>query len=392
MPEVHGQQYDAFVALDHQYTDAPVGYFTTAPDGLVLRANQTFLDWTGYAVDDVIDKLRFSDFLTAGGRIFMETQFAPSLLLHGRIDEVAFEIVCHDGRRFSALVNAVQRRDAAGFDLFNRIVVFKATERRRYEQELLLARREAEQAAKDLARTIAKYSLANEALERSNKELSLFAHAASHDLQAPLRSMSMFAELLQRRHGQELNPSAKAYLQHIDDGTRIMHRLISDLLALSQTGGVTIRQAANLNDVVIEVLALFAADVALTVAAITYDSLPTLVVDRRQFVQLFQNLIGNALKYRHADRPPRIHVSAVLSDGAWRFSVRDNGCGFSMVDAERIFAPFQRLHGVDVPGTGIGLALCRKVVESHGGKIWAESSKNEGSTFVFTLVPEGLNP
>lgn len=389
MPDVRREQNEKTVAFDDPYDDAPLGYFTTDPEGIVQRANRTFIEWTGYAAEEVIGKRRFADFLTAGGRIFLDTHFAPSLHLHGRMDEVAFEVVCRDGTRFSALVNAVQRRDADSGGLFNRITIFKATERRRYEQELLLARREAEQMAKDLVRTVAKLSLANDALDRTNQELSQFAHAASHDLQAPLRSMKMFADLLQRRYGQELDPLAMTYLQRIDEGAGVMERLIIDLLALSQAGGATTaHHAVDVNEVVHEILVLLAADIAASAAVITCEPLPTLVIDRRQIRQLIQNLLANALKYRQADRVPRITISAALCDGSWKFSVGDNGCGFAMDDADRIFTPFKRLHGAEVPGTGIGLALCRKVVESHGGKIWAESYIGEGSTFFFTLTSD----
>ncbi len=386
MSKLRRERYDNFVTLDDPYDDAPIGYVTTDSDGIIQRANHTFLEWTGFSAEDVIGERRFADFLTTGGRIFLETHFAPSLYLHGRIDEVAFEIVCEDGTCFSALVNAIQRHDADDVTLFNQITVFKATERRLYEQELLIARHEAEHTAKDLVSTIAKLSLANDALDRANKELSLFAQAASHDLQAPLRSIKMVADLLQRHYGQCLDPLGRTYLQHIDEGTEFMQRLITDLLTLAQAGDANpAHETVDLNEVVREILLQLAADIDGSAAVITCDPLPTLMVDQRQIRQLFKNLITNALIYRHAKRPPRISVSAIPSDRWWRFSVRDNGCGFAMDEADCIFIPFKRLRGTEIPGTGIGLALCRKIVESHRGKIWADSLKGGGSIFFFTL-------
>ncbi len=389
MADARRAQFDALAALEDPYDDAPIGSCATDPDGVVTRINRTLLEWTGYAADEVVGRRRFADFLAIGGKMFYETHFAPTLHLHGHIYEVAFDLVGKDGGAIATLVNAVQRRDDLGQDLFNRITVFKATERRRYEQELLLARRESERAVNDLARTIAELSRANQALARVNDELSQFTHAASHDLQAPLRGVAMYADLLARRHGERLDDTGRQYLERLRSGAARMQDLVRDLLDLSQAGGAIRREPTALAEVLDDVLQLLDADVRQCQALIERDALPVVPADRRQLSQLLRNLLANALKYRHPERVPRIRLSARDDGQSWEFAVHDNGVGFPMKHAERIFEPFKRLHGSDIPGTGIGLALCRKVVAAHGGKIWAESTPGEGSVFRFTLPREG---
>lgn len=379
-------QLEAYAALEDPYEDAPIGYCTTDHAGLITRINRTLLEWTGYGADEVIGRRRFADFLAIGGKMFLETHLAPALHLHGHVYEVALDLVRKDGAAIATLVNAVQRRDDLGHDLFNRITVFKATERRRYEQELLLARRESEQAAKDLARTIAELSRANEALARVNEELSQFTHAASHDLQAPLRGVSMYAELLAARYRGALDDTGRHYLAQLESGATRMRELVRDLLDLSQAGGAAMRRAPTpLDEVLAEVLQLLDADIRQAEALVASDPLPVVTADRRQLAQLLRNLLANALKYRHPERSPRIRISVRSVDDHWEFAVSDNGVGFAMEHAERIFEAFKRLHGSDIPGTGIGLALCRKVVAAHGGRIWAESTPGEGSIFRFML-------
>jgi light-regulated signal transduction histidine kinase (bacteriophytochrome) len=199
-----------------------------------------------------------------------------------------------------------------------------------------------------------------------------------------------YLQLLERRYRSLLDDRAVKYIDYAVDGARRMQTLINDLLVYSRAGRRTEeRQPVDLEAILERVLKSL--DVAITEsgATITHDPLPTVEADPVGLGQLFQNLIGNALKFR-GDEPPRIHVAAARQDGAWLFSVRDNGIGIAPEYQERIFILFQRLHGRDeYAGTGIGLAICKKIVERHGGRLWVESAAGEGTRFLFTIPDSG---
>jgi signal transduction histidine kinase len=235
-------------------------------------------------------------------------------------------------------------------------------------------------------------------LSRSNEELRQFAVIASHDLQEPLRMISSFVQLLSKRYQKKLDQNAEEFIRFAVDGTRRMHELIDDLLAYSRLDKTVAGNASvDCQEALRRALDNLHVSIAESGAIVEHDALPILRADESQLVQLLQNLIGNAVKFRHADRPPRIHVGAAPADGRWCLSVRDNGIGIEPQYFERIFQIFQRLHGRnEYPGTGIGLAICKKIVERHRGRIWVESRPGEGSVFRFTLpgslelVSEGL--
>jgi PAS domain S-box-containing protein len=223
-------------------------------------------------------------------------------------------------------------------------------------------------------------------LERSNKELELFAYVASHDLQEPLRMVSSYTQLLERRYSDKLDDDAREFIGYAVDGASRMQRLINDLLDFSRVS--TRGKPLEPTDVA-EVLGTVRANLSVAIqesgALVMNEDMPRVMADAGQLGQLLQNLIGNAIKFRNGDRP-HVHVRAVERDTHWEFSVHDNGIGIEPQYFERIFVIFQRLHAKnDYPGTGIGLALCKRVVERHGGTIWVESTPLEGSTFYFTI-------
>lgn len=225
-------------------------------------------------------------------------------------------------------------------------------------------------------------------LERANEELQQFAHIASHDLQEPLRTMGVYAQLLTRRWQDRMDADSEQFLNFIVDAARRMQALVDDVLAFSNVGRVakTLREPVNLEEVMRQVCANLQLAIAETGASVTHDALP--VVHGTEMTPLLQNLIGNAIKYRKPGTQPQVHVSAVRQDEMWTISVMDNGIGIGPEHAEEVFAPFKRLHGREIPGTGIGLALCRRIVEGQGGRIWVEPRPEGGSIFRFTMPVE----
>ena len=237
-----------------------------------------------------------------------------------------------------------------------------------------------------LARNASERQRLEQALERTNDELQRFAFTISHDLQEPLRTVRAYAELLERRYKGQLDADANEFIDFMVDGTKRMSQLLKDILAYSQAGredktrpeptqAANVLQWAHMN---VDGL------LKQTGGTLTWDPMPTVMVDQTQFASVLQHLFTNAIKFRSVE-PPKIHVSAERADDMWRFGVRDNGIGVDPEYHERIFGVFKRLANREIPGTGIGLAICRKIVEAHGGKIWFESEVGQGSTVKFTL-------
>jgi PAS domain S-box-containing protein len=242
------------------------------------------------------------------------------------------------------------------------------------------------QAEKLLARKV-------DELKRSNEELEQFAYIASHDLQEPLRMVASYTQLLSRRYKGKLDSDADEFIAFAVDGANRMQRLIQDLLAYSRVGtkGRAPLEISS-DDALEQALVNLRSAIRDSAALVTHDPLPLVLADETQLVQLFQNLIGNAIKYQ-APGVPRVHVSAAKQDSGWTFSVSDNGLGIAPQYFDRIFGMFQRLHKRDeFAGTGIGLAICKKIVERHGGSITVESQPGKGSTFRFALAESEVKP
>jgi len=252
----------------------------------------------------------------------------------------------------------------------------EAVRRALQEKRLLRLRRQAEE---DLARKA-------EELARSNADLEQFAYVASHDLQEPLRMVAAYTQLLAERYRGKLDENADKFIGYASEGALRMQTLIQDLLAFSRVGRSGIECGRVECDAAMEeVLRSLGPAIQESGAVVTHGELPPVWADRSQMTQLFQNLIGNAIKFRGKE-PPAISVQAEKAGQQWLFSVSDNGIGIAPEYAENIFVVFQRLHGrSEYPGNGIGLAICKKIVERNGGKIWVEAQAGHGSVFKFTM-------
>ena len=238
----------------------------------------------------------------------------------------------------------------------------------------------------DIKRAQKEMELYAEKLQRSNTELRQFAYVASHDLQEPLRMVISYLTLLEKRYQNKLDQDGHDFIKYAIDGGKRMKELIDDLLAYSRVDTVSSPfTAVNMNDLVQRTVVLLKVPIEETGAVITVESLPTIHGDESQITQVMQNLIANAIKF-HGEAGPEVHVSGKMGPREWTFAVKDNGIGLDMEYSDRIFLMFQRLHNRDgYPGTGVGLAIAKKIVERHGGRIWVESEEGKGATFFFTI-------
>lgn len=256
-------------------------------------------------------------------------------------------------------------------------------QRRRAEEEVRNLNADLERRVADRTAELAERA---KDLARSNSELQQFAYVASHDLQEPLRMVASFTQLLAKRYSDKLDDDAREFINYAVDGAKRMQTLISDLLSYSRVG--TQGKAFELvhcDAVLDRVLKSLKIAIEDNGAVIAREPLPAVSGDSIQLSQLFQNLLTNAIKF-HGEKPPLVQISAKKNGSTWKLSVRDNGIGISPEHADRIFVIFQRLHTkTEYPGTGIGLAICKKIIERHGGRIWVEASPGGGSTFFFTI-------
>ena len=347
---------------------------TISPEGKVTDVNQATESVTGVPRAQLIG----TDF----ARYFTEPQKAEAgyqkVLAEGQVRDYPLTIRHTSGRVTDVLYHATVYRNEAGAVRGVFAAARDITEHKRAEAELARYRDHLEELVK----------LRTAELARSNEDLEQFAYVASHDLQEPLRAVGGYVKLLQHRFPEKLDAKAREYIAGAADGAERMQRLIADLLAFSRVGTRGGAFApADLNALLRDALNNLQTSITEAGAKVTSDPLPSLTVDATQIGQLFQNLIGNAIKFR-SERAPEIHVGACQEKEHWLFWVRDNGIGIEPQYAGRIFQIFQRLHSrKHYPGTGIGLAICKKIVERHGGEIRVESEPVQGSTFYFS-IPE----
>jgi len=326
-----------------------------SPQGVILRVNAAACRMLGYSQDELVDR-PFTMVLGDAGPL--EGPWTDDIVRYGSIRGVDAVYRTRSGRRIPVSFTASVMADDSGEPQAVVCVAADITQRKRTEQELA----------------------------RSNEELERFAYVASHDLQEPLRMVSSFVQLLAKRYEGRLDAEADEYIHYAVDGAKRMKTLITDLLTYSRvrTRGRD-PEPTDAGEVVRTVLADLGQAIREAGATVECGRLPVVMADRTQLGQLVQNLLSNAIKYRR-EQAPRVSISAEADEDMWRFAVRDNGIGIEPKHFERIFVIFQRLHGRgEYPGTGIGLAVCKKIVERHGGRIWVESAPGKGATFYFTL-------
>ncbi len=338
---------------------------TISSEGKITDVNKATEDVTGVPREQLIGS-DFTEFFTDSDKA---RDGYERVLREGQVTDYPLTIRSKSGKVTEVLYNATLYSNEAGQVQGVFAAARDITERKRLDEKL------------------------NETLlelQRSNKELEQFAYVASHDLQEPLRMVASYVQLLAQRNKGRLDRDSDEFIAYAVDGANRMQRLINDLLAFSRVGtrGKPF-EPTDFKFALNEALTNLSISIEASHATITHDPLPTLTADPSQVVQLLQNLVGNGVKF-HAQDSPHIHVSAEKKQDEWVFGVHDNGIGIDPKYFSRIFNVFQRLHGMDdYPGTGIGLAICKKIVERHGGRIWVESTPGKGSVFYFTIPIRG---
>ncbi len=357
------------------YNNAPCGYHSLDSKGVFVDINDTELNWLGYKREDVIGKLRIVDII-APESMGHFLQIVEDFQNTGVVGDIMLDLLRKDGTIFPGMISTIAFNDENGNHLKSRSTVFDYTERKVLDDQIQLFNESLEK----------KVTEKTAELKASNVELERFAYVASHDLQEPLRMVSSFLQLLEKKLEGTLDETNKKYIDFAIDGAERMKRLIQDLLEYSRLG--TSKEGfknVDCNEILQTVSTVYQSRIEETKARLHVKPLPVIHGRQTRIQQLFQNLVGNALKY-HSDQLPEIEIGCTELEGYWQFYVKDNGIGIEPKFFDKIFIIFQRLHNkTEYSGTGIGLSICKKIVERHGGRIWVESEYRKGSTFYFTI-------
>lgn len=353
-------------------------YLILNTSGVVRFANKLFLK-TIASQQEVIDNSSFHEFVTANQKQNVEDLFKKLLAKKDKIASLEIEHPTLSGKAVTIKWDCVVKTENQETQV-HCLGIAKATSA---SDTLQIT---APDKASELKALNVSLSKRVAELASSNEELERFAYVASHDLQEPLRMVSSFLQLLQKRYHEKLDSKANEYIHFAVDGAERMKTLILDLLKFSRVNtSVDEHELIDLNEICENVLITYKQTIAKNNAAINVGALPAILGSKTELMQLFQNLIGNALKYR-SEQPPVVDIDVTDADAFWQFSIADNGIGIDPRFYKKIFVIFQRLHHKnEYSGTGIGLAICKKIIERHGGKIWVESKPGTGSTFYFTL-------
>ncbi|GAB2857346.1 PAS domain-containing sensor histidine kinase [Hymenobacter ruber] len=372
-------------SADELYEHAPCGYCSCLPDGTLVKINQTLLGWLGYERTELVARQGLQQLLTVGGRLHFEMHCTPLLLLQGQVREMSYLLRRKDGSTQPVLLNATLDRDTNGAPLVMRVALFDITDRRRYELELLRAKNLADEQRQQLAKANEELRAKNEQLTRTNQDLDNFVYTASHDLKEPLNNMTgLFAEL--QRTATFHDPEAAEVVALFEQALQQVLATIEGLAKVVQLERQalpvptdSVELAPLLNEVV---RSLQAQHAGLEQAfQIDVQPAPTVHMSGPSVRSILYNLLSNAVRYAAPGRPLRVQVSSALVNGAPVLTVTDNGRGIDMArHGQELFQLFRRFHP-EVPGTGLGLYLVKRLVHQAGGRIEAQSIVNQGAVF-----------
>ncbi len=357
---------------------APCGYIRFYETGTIERINTTLANWIG-APKQAIEGQLIQSLLPKAGQIFLQSYIFPQLKFSADLEECHFKLLTRSGERIPVLGNfywsdreLTDNLQLDGSVILYDVIIIRAHKRHELENALVLAQQQADAAVREL--------------QKSNDSLGRFAGMVAHDLKSPLRNINRLVEYLIDDYEDVLDDDGKDLLQKLDSSSQRAIYFVEKLLEYGSLGAKGTLEAVDLNDVVAIASETFSESIVATAATLRIDKLPTVMGIETQLVQLFQNLIGNAIKYRSPDRSPIIDIQATqLSAKEWQIWVKDNGVGIPAQYQQDVFEILYRLHGKDHEGAGIGLATCKWIVQNHFGTIGVESIVGEGSSLYFTL-------
>jgi PAS domain S-box-containing protein len=355
------------------YNLAPCGYHSIDSSGTIIKMNDTGLQWFGYAREEIVGKLKSSDLMAPESRRFyLETAF-PQFLRDGAISGAELRFMRKDGSSFMASVNSVAVRGPDNAFLMSRTVLNDVSALKNNESKIE-------------ALNLALHTRAAQ-LELANKELEGFSYSVSHDLRAPLRVIGGYAMMLEEDYAATLDEDGKRYLNVIRTNSRKMDALIVDLLKLSRSTLTPLTLApVDMPQIVQKAIGNMESSPGNPAIAITVDHLANTSANAAMIQQVWENLLSNAAKFSRKSAQPAIHISAQRAPDETVYCIEDNGVGFDVAQAPKMFEVFQRFHSQDeFPGTGIGLALVKRIVTRHGGRVWAQSQPGAGARFYFSL-------
>jgi sigma-B regulation protein RsbU (phosphoserine phosphatase) len=369
--------------LEDLYEHAPCGYCSCLPDGTLVKLNHTLLSWLGYTREELVAHRCLQDLFTIGGRLHYETHCAPLLLLQDQVREISYTLRRKDGTTLPVLMSAVLVRDLDGQPLVVRITFFDITDRRRYEQELLRAKMQAEDQREQLAQANELLLTKNEQLTRTNADLDSFVYTASHDLKQPVTNMAgLFQEL--KRTVSFHDPEAAGMMGMFEEALQQILATIQGLTEVVQQQREPEQTASDMVELqpfVEEIIRSLQPSEQAATFALDFAAVPTLRMPRASLHSMLYNLLSNALKYADPDRPPHIQVSTALLKDKVVLSVQDNGRGINMArHGAEIFQLFRRFHP-GIAGSGVGLYLVNRLVHQAGGRVEVASQVGEGTTF-----------
>jgi len=356
--------------IENIYQNSPCGYLSIDSKGTIISVNNTLIKWLGFARNELEFEKRFQDLMSKGDEIYFQTHLIPLLQMQGEFSEINMELKGKDSIEIPVLINAKKVERPGKKDLFW-LSILDITQRKKYENELLLARKEAENKAQKL--------------EQINEELERFAYRASHDLQAPLNSLSSILYLLESKELIKKNEESEKFVSLIKSSTLQMRLMIRDLLEYSEMDAKSNFKPVPLNRVLDRTVEILNDEIQNSSTTVNIPALPVIYGVEIQMITLFQNLLSNAIKYR-SDEDPVISIESEEVGHFYKILVKDNGEGIDPQYHQKIFEFMERLHGkYEIAGTGIGLSTCKRIVENHGGEIGVDSELGKGSTFYFTL-------